>query len=100
MDETDELTLGTGRLEALADGIFAFSMTLLVIGFDMPSGILETDQAIKGHLLGLAPQLMVYTLAFFVLASFWYVHQKHFIYLKGVDEGLYGATSPGSCSLP
>jgi uncharacterized membrane protein len=39
--QTLERRLSSNRLEALADGIFAFSktLTLLVLGVDMPSNI-------------------------------------------------------------
>lgn len=82
--------LGTGRLEALADGIFAFAMTLLVLGIDSPEKIPQTgaDQALLQHLLGLAPQFLVYALAFFTLGSFWYAHQKHFRYIKKANVRL------------
>jgi len=90
MRSAEENELGAGRLEALADGIFAFAMTLLVLGIDVPKSIprSQADQAILQHLIGLIPQFLVYALAFFTLGSFWYAHQKHFRYIKKADGRL------------
>lgn len=90
MIRTEENELGTGRLEALADGIFAFAMTLLVLGIDVPESIPgnEADQALLQHLIGLIPQFLVYALAFFTLGSLWYAHQKHFRHIKRADGRL------------
>jgi len=90
MRSAEESELGTGRLEALADGFFAFSMTLLVLGIDVPANIPSTgaDQAILRYLITLIPQFLVYALAFFTLGSFWYAHQKHFRHIKMSDGRL------------
>ncbi len=90
MRSAEENGLGTSRLEALADGIFAFAMTLLVLGIDVPENIPgnQADQALLQHLIGLIPQFLVYALAFFTLGSFWYAHQKHFRYIKKADGRL------------
>ncbi|TFH50604.1 MAG: DUF1211 domain-containing protein [Methanothrix sp.] len=90
IDITKGFGLKTGRVEALADGIFAFAMTLLVLGIDIPKNIPRTDanQALFQHLIGLIPQFLVYALAFAVLGSFWYNHQKHFQYIERVDGRL------------
>ncbi|MCJ7443403.1 MAG: TMEM175 family protein [Methanotrichaceae archaeon] len=90
MDRNKEFDLGTGRVEALADGIFAFSMTLLVLAIDIPEKIPKADanQALLQHLINLTPQLLVYTMAFIVLGSFWMGHQKHFQCIKRVDGTL------------
>ncbi|MCJ7444319.1 MAG: TMEM175 family protein [Methanotrichaceae archaeon] len=90
MDRNEEFDLGTGRVEALADGIFAFSMTLLVLAIDIPEKIPKVDanQALLQHLINLIPQLLVYTSVFIILGSFWMGHQKHFQYIKRVDGTL------------
>jgi uncharacterized membrane protein len=90
MSTPKEIGLGTSRVEALADGIFAFAMTLLVLGIDIPKNIPSTDanQALIQHLIRLIPQFLVYALAFLVLGSFWYMHQKHFQYIERVDGSL------------
>lgn len=76
-----EHRLSTDRLEALADGIFAFAMTLLVLNIDMPASVPGTssNQAILQHLINLLPQFGIYALAFLILGGFWYGHQKLYI---------------------
>lgn len=85
-----ETVLGTDRVEALVDGIFAFAMTLLVLGIDIPEKLpsIDTNQAILQHLVSLIPQFFVYALAFFTLGAFWYTHQKQFSHIRHVDGWL------------
>ena len=65
-------------------------MTLLVLGIDIPKNIpsIDANQALLSHLIRLIPQFLVYALAFMVLGSFWYGHQKHFQYIERVDGRL------------
>ncbi|VVB68634.1 Uncharacterised protein [uncultured archaeon] len=90
MRSAAEKELGTSRLEDLADGIFGFAMTLLVLGIDVPQNIPknQADQALLQHLIGLVPQFLIYALAFFTLGSLWYSHQLHFRHIKKVDARL------------
>lgn len=85
-----EHRLSTDRLEALADGIFAFAMTLLVLNIDMPTGVTRAsaNQAILQHLINLLPQLGIYALAFLTLGGFWYGHQRQFHFIKHIDARL------------
>lgn len=77
-------------MEALADGIFAFSMTLLVLGIDVPKSIpkADADQALLQHLIDLVPQFLIYLLAFFILGAFWYGHQQQLRFLRRVNGRL------------
>lgn len=85
-----EHRLSTDRLEALADGIFAFAMTLLVLNIDMPTGVTRAsaNQAILQHLINLLPQFGIYALAFLTLGGFWYGHQRQFHFIKHIDARL------------
>lgn len=90
---TREHRLSTDRLEALADGIFAFAMTLLVLTIDMPTSVprATANQAISEHLINLLPQFWIYALAFLTLGGFWYGHQRQFHFIKHVDARLLWA---------
>lgn len=60
------------RIDALTDGIFAFSMTLLVLDVRVP-GDLPVDSAaeLTAHLLALGRPLLAYVVGFFVLGAVW-----------------------------
>ena len=63
------------RLEALADGIFAIVMTLLVLELKIPSlsGVSTIDD-LPVMLSGILPALLAYILSFAVLFTFWRAH--------------------------
>lgn len=63
--------LSTNRVEALADGAFAFAMTLKVLGIDVPINVPSgrKNQAILQHLISVLPDFQVYVLAFISLGD-------------------------------
>lgn len=79
--------ISKSRVEAMVDGIFAFAMTLLVIGLTVP--LLTKEQAARelpSRVAAMQPEFLMFFIAFFVLASFWLVHHKHFHFLRAVDN--------------
>ncbi len=82
--------LSTDRVEALADGVFAFAMTLMVLSIDVPMNVpkAEENQAILQHLIQVLPDFQIYVLAFISLGGFWYAHQIQFKSMKRVDPAL------------
>jgi uncharacterized membrane protein len=82
--------LSTTRVEALADGVFAFAMTLMVLSIDVPVNVPRADenQAILRHLIQVLPDFQIYVLAFISLGGFWYAHQIQFKSMKRVDPAL------------
>jgi uncharacterized membrane protein len=78
-EPSTEYRLSKARLEALVDGIFAFAMTLLVTGLVIPQ-IAKSDAAseLPGKIAAMRPEFFSFIIAFFVLASFWQVHHRHF----------------------
>jgi uncharacterized membrane protein len=92
MNREAQETLGNNfisknRLEALVDGVFAFAMTLLVIGLSVPD-IPKTEAAteLPKHLATMFPEFLSFIIAFFILASFWIVHHEHFHFLRSVNK--------------
>src|SRR3989339_918751 len=77
--------LGTNRIEGLTDGIFAFSMTLLVMTINLP------DPA--AHLVPLS-QLLIsqsdkfynYGLSFVLIAVVWLIHHQQFHVIRRTDH--------------
>jgi uncharacterized membrane protein len=78
--------ISKNRLEALVDGVFAFAMTLLVVGLSVPD-IPRADAAVElpKHIATMFPEILSFVIAFLVLASFWIVHHEHFHYLRSVN---------------
>ncbi len=92
-DKTEKSTglfLTTSRLEALADGIFAISMTLLVLNLTLP--VTDTDgtplSPIHDLLAGQIYEFINYAIAFILIAVFWIAHHQQFHSIKRVDGTL------------
>ena len=68
--------LTTHRLEALADGLFAIVMTLLVLELGVPviAGT-SVDAELPRKLLELWPKVLIYMSSFLVLGSLWVHHR-------------------------
>ena len=60
------------RLAALSDGIFAVSMTLLVLDLHVPSAAqVSGERALLEALFALGPQWVTYAMSFLTLGIFW-----------------------------
>ena len=59
------------RLAGISDGIFSVGMTLLVLGLAVPALTARTEGDLWNDLLGLGPNVLVYTLSFMTLGIFW-----------------------------
>jgi len=72
----ESMHLTKSRLESLSDGIFAFAMTLLVIGLNLPdkSAIVQSQDFAMNLLLSLYSDFFHYVLAFLILGAFWLSH--------------------------
>jgi uncharacterized membrane protein len=79
--------ISKSRLEALVDGVFAFAMTLLVVGLGVPT-IPKAEAAIElpVYVASMFPQFLSFLIAFFILASLWIVHHEHFHFLRSVNR--------------
>jgi uncharacterized membrane protein len=81
--------ISKNRVEALVDGIFAFAMTLLVVGLSVP--VFTKDQAatdLPAYVMAMHSEFFMFFIAFFVLASFWLVHHRQFHFVRTVDPML------------
>jgi uncharacterized membrane protein len=77
------------RLETLTDAIFAFSMTLLVTGLNIPQSLEElTTEHVYSLLLNLSPAFGHFLIAFFIIAWFWTIHHVQFHKILFVNRGL------------
>jgi uncharacterized membrane protein len=90
IDSSDQTSINIGfgknRIETLTDGIFAFSMTLLVTGIDIPQVQAEFNATSAYQVLrDVFPDLIHYVLAFLIIAVFWYIHHTQFHKVRSVD---------------
>ena len=68
-DRPGEIELGTGRLEAFSDAVFAVIMTIMALTLKAPVGY--TWVAVRD---GLLPGLIVYALSFTMVGIYWNNH--------------------------
>jgi uncharacterized membrane protein len=78
------LELGTARLQALADGIFAIAMTLLVFELRLPPGT-EGDH-LAAALAALWPKLASFAVSFLTLGYSWIGHHNQYAVIRRVDR--------------
>ena len=70
------LPLPKSRLEALTDGIFAMTMTLLVLDLKFPAHVFDLEASAWGALVALFSRLDDYVVSFVVLGVFWLAHLR------------------------
>lgn len=79
----------TSRIETLVDGIFAISMTLLVLILDIPNIPRSLSEIAFQQQLGvLWPQLLCYFLSFWILGGLWRVNHQQFNFIKRANPTL------------
>ena len=77
------------RVEALADGVFAIAMTLLVLEVRVPE-LAEpvTGTGMVDALAGLLPSVAGYAVSFVILGMIWIGHHNQFRFIRRVDRAL------------
>jgi len=84
--ERGQQAYGLGRILALSDGVFAFSLTLLVVSLSVPTA--SSTSALASQLLDQAPNYFSYIISFAAVASIWYGHHETFKYIRRYDGRL------------
>ena len=74
----------TGRIETLADGVFAIAMTLLVLNVTVDSGLSHGD--LLAAVRSVAPKALAYLVSFMVLAVYWVGHHNQYYWIKYTDR--------------
>jgi len=77
------------RLTFLVDGVFAITMTLLVLELRLPE--LETTD-LATALQAMLPRLCIYLIAFYSIANHWVVHQRMFRHITDMDTTMLWLT--------
>ena len=75
-----------GRIMAISDGVFAFSLTLLVVTLIAPAA--TSNAALLSQLRDQWPELFSYLLSFAVVAVTWYSHHETFRFVRHPDGRL------------
>jgi uncharacterized membrane protein len=79
------------RLTFLVDGVFAITLTLLVLELRLPEGLVS----LPAGLLAMSPRLYIYFIAFYSIANHWVVHQRMFRHITGADTTMLWLTILG-----
>jgi uncharacterized membrane protein len=82
--------LGTARVMALTDGVFAIVLTLLVLDLQAPQATL--DRQLWLQLQRLAPALISFVISFAVVGIFWYGHHMESHWIRRSDRVHLGLT--------
>ena len=80
------------RLTFLVDGVFAITITLLVLELRLPE---DGTASLKEGLLALLPRLYIYFIAFYSIANHWVVHQRMFRHITSTDTTMMWLTILG-----
>ena len=91
---TSELTnyANLERLTFLVDGVFAITITLLVLELRLPE---DGVKNLVDGLLAMLPRLYIYLIAFYSIANHWVVHQRTFRHITSADTTILWLTILG-----
>ncbi len=84
--------LGKSRIEALSDGVFSITMTLLVLKLEVPSVMHEmhhfSNSDMLSQLLGMWPDFGTYVVTFLIAGGFWFLHHLSFHFVRHTNGAL------------
>lgn len=80
------------RLTFLVDGVFAITLTLLVLELRPPES--GSERLLEG-LQSMLPRLSIYLIAFYSIANLWVVHQRMFRHITSGDSTILWLTILG-----
>ncbi|TFV87168.1 TMEM175 family protein [Blastococcus sp. CT_GayMR16] len=75
--------MGTGRLEAFSDGVFAVAITLLVLDLHVDA---DSPRGLATQLAGEWPSFAAYALSFFVIGVIWVNHHAVLALAAHIDR--------------
>lgn len=74
------------RAESFSDGVFAFAITLLVLGIQIPDLKTGSNQELREALIRALPQLVPYVTSFATIGIIWLNHHAMFHGLERVEH--------------
>lgn len=78
--------MNKGRFEAFSDGVFAFAITLLILGVALPAMQHPSEAQLRRALLDLWPNVVAYLLSFAVIGIMWQNHHALFRLVARMDR--------------
>jgi uncharacterized membrane protein len=79
--------IGKGRIEALADGVFAIAMTLLILNVNVPVLKGEDERlTLPSKLVELWPKFLAFVVSFLILGVNWVGHHAQLHYIRRTDR--------------
>jgi uncharacterized membrane protein len=78
--------MNKSRVESFSDGVFAFAITLLVLGFQVPNLDMNSDASLQKALLAQLPQLIPYITSFATIGIIWLNHHTMFHEVDHVEQ--------------
>ena len=78
--------MNKARFEAFSDGVFAFAITLLILGIVLPEMRAPSDRDLGNALVHLWPNVLAYALSFGVIGIMWQNHHALFRLVERVDR--------------
>jgi uncharacterized membrane protein len=78
------------KIEALADGVFAIVMTLLVLDIRIPFKEMNTENGLWHSLIQTSPKILTFILSFSVAGQFWsiFINQFNYIHISDRNENV------------
>ncbi|MGH9401866.1 MAG: TMEM175 family protein [Terriglobia bacterium] len=79
--------MSKARFEAFSDSVFAFAITLLILGIALPAfKHPPSDRELTDALLRLWPDMLAYALSFVVIGLMWQNHHALFRLVRNIDR--------------
>jgi len=86
-DSEGPVGLPPNRIEALADGIFAVAMTILVLELHVPDlGPVASEAGLLSALMSLVPKALSFGSGFVILGTLWIGHRFQFHYIRRTNR--------------
>jgi len=79
--------MNKARVESFSDGVFAFAITLLVLGFQVPDSRKAEELVLRKALIAQLPQLIPYVTSFATIGIIWLNHHNMFHEVDHVERG-------------
>jgi uncharacterized membrane protein len=87
LKEGGPIGIGKHRIEALADGVFAIALTLLILDIKVPAlAPEETGSDLCRKLLALWPQFFAFVVSFLIIGVNWVGHHALLHYVRRADR--------------
>ena len=82
--------MNKGRFESFTDGVFAFAITLLILGIALPAMHDPSEHDVQGAILSLWPNFIAFALSFAVIGIMWQNHHALFRFVERIDRKTVG----------